>query len=141
MLANSTPASADAAAEAALRWGLEGVWQIDCGRSASKDNQAVRFIVRSGKLYLDRDIGAAWEANLVSYAERASDGMLELTILFPPPDGARTLLLKRENANQLMVWSNRRTGTDDYTIRDGASLVDNNRSPPLLTHCSRYGGT
>jgi hypothetical protein len=136
----SSVAQGETVVQAATRWGLEGVWKIDCSTGDSKEDVALRYVVRSGNLYLERDAGHVRESSFVSYAELGADGMLELTILFSPPAGPRTLLLKRENANQLLVWSSRRTGTDEYVIKDGA-IVSSGRPPPLLTQCSRYGGT
>jgi|SRR5579883_1639861 uncharacterized membrane protein len=135
----AAPVHADDAADVATRWGLLGVWKADCARGPSRADVAVRYIVRDGRLWQERDDGNAIESNVVSHAERTGDGMLELTVVVAPPGQAQTFVLKREKDGQFLVWSNRSIGSDRYTIRDG-KFTDGNGARPLLTQCSRYGG-
>ena len=125
------------AAETARRWDLLGVWKADCRTGASREDVALRYIIRSGRLYLERDMGGSRDSSLVSQAEASPDGTsIDLTILFTA--GPRTLVLNRQGTQQLLVWSSRLTGTGEYNIKDGR-FVDGNVGRPLLTHCSRYG--
>jgi hypothetical protein len=125
------------AAEAARRWDLLGVWKSECRTGPSVEDVSFRYIIRSGRLYQERDTGGGKDSNLVSLAEASRDGMtIELTIMFAA--GPRTIVLRRQGAHQLLVWSSRLTGSSEYNIKDG-KFVDGNVGRPLLTHCSRYG--
>ena len=141
-MAMTTPASADTNADIAVRWGLPGVWRNDCAKRPSREEVTFRYIVRSGRLLLEREFGDGKHASAVTYADLTDDGSLELTIAFPAPEGpgleTRVLVLKRLNAGQLLVWSSRTIGTDQYTIKDG-QFTDANPARPLLTRCSKYG--
>ncbi len=133
----AAPAGADQAGDAARKWDLLGVWKNDCRARASRDDPAFRYIVRSGRLLQEREFGDGRDANGVSFAEFAADGSIELTVIFVGGE-ARTLVLRRETADRLLVWSSRVVGTDTYLIRDG-QFTDGNPARPVLTHCSRYG--
>lgn len=133
------PALAEGPAQTAERWGLLGLWKRDCNRGPSKADPSFRYIVRGGTLYQDSDIRAVQETKLVTDAVTTADGMLELTIVFAPQAGASTLVLRREGDSQVLVWSLRAIGTDDFTIKDG-KYANGNPARPVLTQCSRYEG-
>ena len=138
-VASASPAAADPAADAAERWGLIGLWKLDCTKGPSREDPSFRYVVRGGKLYQERDSGGAKDANIVSLAEAGADRTLELTVILPPPSPARTLVLRHEGSDRFSVRSNRAIGTDDYTIKDGR-LPDGKPARVLLTRCSKYGG-
>ena len=138
LLAATSPALAQTAGEVAERWGLLGLWKIDCSRGPTKEDPAFRYIVRGGKLFQDSDDGAEKQQNLVTFAAAdAATRTLELTVIFPPGNPAHTVVLRREGGDRFSVRSNRVTGTNDYAIKDG-KLPDGRPARAVLSQCSKY---
>lgn len=139
MVTLSAPALAETAAEAAVTWGLIGKWQPDCKAPTTAENAAFTYVVRDGKLYQDRMVRDSPESNLIVAATIKVDGSLETTIAFPNQSASRTSVLKKQGEDCLSVWSNRATGTEQYSIKDG-KFTTGNGIAPMLTRC-RVGGT
>ena len=59
ILATSETSVAQTVSETASEWGLLGTWRIDCSTPVSRSNGDSRYVVREGKLFLDREFGDA----------------------------------------------------------------------------------
>jgi hypothetical protein len=126
--------SAQTTAEVASRWGLLGTWRIDCSAPASRSDGELKYVVRDGRLYHDREFGNARDSSLVTSATARADGTLELTVKFDSLSQTRQFAFIRGGDGRIRAISNRNVDTDEYTIKDG-TFTANGNTPPWQTRC------
>jgi hypothetical protein len=68
--------------EAARNSGLLGTWRLDCSQPASHDNPDLKYVLRDGELFHDRDFRGTTDSHRVIAARRRPDNSLELTVSF-----------------------------------------------------------
>ncbi|MDP1837558.1 MAG: hypothetical protein Q8N31_14290 [Reyranella sp.] len=122
--------SAQTVAGTATQWGLIGVWQLDCKAPISQSNGALKYAVRGGKLFHDRDFGGGkTDSNVVISARANSDETLEVTISFASFSQTRQFAFVKAADGRIRALNNRNVDTDEYSIRDGKFLANGNVTP------------
>jgi hypothetical protein len=78
LLVSSGAALAQTVAATASKWNLLGTWLLDCAAPVSRSNAALKYVVRGGKLFHDRDFsGGTTDSSPVTAARVKPDGALE----------------------------------------------------------------
>jgi len=123
-------ASAQTNAQNATTWGLLGMWKVDCSRRAGNGLDASQtYVIRDGKLELDRDFGTVKDTANVTTARIRAEGTLELVILYPSLSQTREFVLVKGPDGRIRSVSNRNVDTNEFSIRDGVLLANGNQSP------------
>jgi hypothetical protein len=128
------PSSAETVTEIAVRWGIVGTWQQDCRAPVSHDNDRQVFVIRGGRLVLDRFYGDTSDSNPVTAASINDQGELDLRIEFPVYHQVRQNVhaLGRDGRDHIVL--NRDVFTGTYTVRDGI-LISTGKPTPWMTRC------
>ena len=135
LLASATCVQAETGAEVAAGWGLLGEWRnVDCTAPASPQAPSMKFLVKDGKLYLDRNFGGKADSNLVTSAEVGPGGVLLVTIALEVTREMRELVFLKAEPKRLQTLANRNAATGEFTIRDG-KIVNGGQPAPLLNRC------
>ena len=121
-------------AETASRWGLVGSWRLDCSQPVSRSDGELKYVVRGGKLYHDRDFGNARDSSPVMSATRKADGSLELLVKFESLNQTRQFAFIKGSDGRIRATSNRNVDTNEYSIKDG-KFTANGNSPPWQSRC------
>ena len=121
-------------AETASKWGLVGTWRLDCNAQASRSDGELKYVVRGGQLYHDREFGDARDSSLVTQATRKADGSLELTVKFDSLSQTRQFSFIKGGDGRIRAISNRNVATNEYSIKDG-TFTSNGNTPPWQTRC------
>ena len=129
-------ARAETVAEAAQRWGLIGVWRVDCAAPPSASNTESRYVVKDGRLVLDRDYGTNRDSNPVLLATVKPDGALELLVNFTAFSQVRQFAFMKGSDGRKRAWYNRNVDTDEYTVVDG-KFTENGNPTPWQIRCSQ----
>ena len=114
--------------EAAQSWGLIGTWRLDCKVPLSHDNPDLKYVVRAGKLFHDRDFGDTTDSHPVIAATPRPDDLLELIVNFNEFHETRQYGFVHGGANRLRAIYNRNVDTGEYSIRDGNMTGSGNPS-------------
>jgi hypothetical protein len=118
-LAAMAPAAhAQSNVEAAQGWGLIGTWRVDCKQPASHDNPDLKYVVRDGKVFHDRDFGGTTDSHQVIVATQRPDKSLELVVNFTEFKETRQYAFVHGRSDTLRTVFNRNVDTGDYSIRD-----------------------
>jgi hypothetical protein len=112
-------ARAQSNVEVATSWGLIGTWRIDCKQPASRDNPDLKYVVRDGKLFHDRDFGGTTDSHQVIVATQRPDKSLELVVNFNEFNETRQYAFVHGRSDTLRTMYNRNVDTGDYSIREG----------------------
>lgn len=138
LLATSGTSLAQTAADAASQWGLLGTWMADCKKSAGPSNLALRYVVKAGQLFYERELGSAdkIESNQVTSATIKPDHSIEVVVNFIStlPAQTRQFSLVKGNDGRTRVISNVNLGSNEYSIVNGI-LIGTGDPSPWLTHC------
>lgn len=134
LLAAVLPVPAGTAADAAVRWGLLGSWKIDCDAPASVTNGELRFVVRKGTLFHDRDFGGVKDSNRVVSASVRPDGAIDLVVEFAAYHQRREFVFSKGGDDRARTTSNRDVKTNEFTVVDGRFTRDG-KDTPWQTHC------
>lgn len=129
VLATFDTASAQTIAETASRWGLLGSWKLDCSQPTSRSNGDLRYVVRGGKLYHDRDFGDAKDSSAVMSATRKADGSIEIVVSFASLSQTRQFSFRKGSDGRIRAISNRNVDTNEYSIKDGKFTANGNDAP------------
>ncbi len=105
--------------EVARSWGLIGTWRLDCKAPRSRNNPDLKYIVRDGKLFHERDFGDTTDSHAVIAATRRPDDSLELIVDFTEFHETRQYAFVHGGSDRLRTIYNRNVNTGDYSIRDG----------------------
>jgi hypothetical protein len=140
LAASAAPAWSQTAGDAAAKWGLLGEWKLDCKLPTGPNSMSIEFAVRDGKLYQERNSGAAKDSTAITSAVIRSDGTLETTeVSSTQPPTTRQIVRRKQGDGRFAVWSNRAAGTEQYSIRDG-KFVNGGGVAPALTRCRAATG-
>jgi len=121
-------------AQTAASWGLLGIWRLDCSKPMSKSNPNLSYVVRSGKLFHDRDFSDARDSSPVMSVIRKADGSLELLVNFTSLSQTRQFSFTKGSDGRIRAKSNRNVDTNEYTIKDGKFTATGN-TPPWQSRC------
>ena len=75
------PWNSETVPQTATRWGIVGVWQKDCHASVGPDNDQQAFVMRAGKLFLERSTGTSHDSNPIPAASVNAREELELLVI------------------------------------------------------------
>ena len=135
LLVSVTCVQAETDAEIAAGWGLLGEWRnSDCAAPASPQIQSMKFVVKGGKLYLDRDFGARADSNRVTSVEPTLGGGIMVTVALEVAHETREIVFLKPEPKRLQTLANRSAATGEFTIRDG-KIVNGGQPAPLLYRC------
>jgi hypothetical protein len=134
LIAAVLPVPAGTAADAAARWGLLGSWKIDCSAPASVTNGELRFVVRNGALFHDRDFGQAKDSNRVVAANVRPDGAIDLVVEFATYRQRREFVFSKGDDDRARTTSNRDVKTNQFSVAEGKFTQDG-KDTPWQTHC------
>lgn len=129
----SSPAQTNA--EIAAEWGLLGTWKIDCDAPATVANTQEIFVVREGRLVLDRDLGTEKDSFPVAFVAPGEGGSLYLVISFTRFGQVRENVVVKRSDGRKRVMSNRNVDTDEYSVRNG-SFTQSGRELSWFTRCT-----
>ena len=131
LLATTSLCAADATVETVRRWGLLGLWAVDCSPApgSPSPNPVSYEINPEGRLvYIN-----GYATSDVVGAAANPDGSLTLTVHFlRPKDDIRTLVLQKSGETIRPMLN--RNAQNEYTIRDGA-FVANGKQTSSLNKC------
>ncbi len=137
LLVLSGTALAQTVVATATKWGLLGTWQLDCGAPVSRSNAALKYVVRGGKLFHDRDFGdGTKDSSAITAAGAGADGTFELTVPFASISQTRQFAFIKGADGRIRVLRNRNVDTDEYSIKDGKFVANGNASP-WQSRCSK----
>jgi hypothetical protein len=130
----AAPSSAETAVQIATRWGIVGIWQKDCHAPVGPDNDRQAFVVREGKLFLERSTGTSHDSNSIPAASVNARGELELLVIFTAFKQNRLNVhaLSKDGRDRIVL--NRNVDTDEYTVRN-AILHSTGQPVPWDTRC------
>jgi hypothetical protein len=134
ILAAPEASLAQTVADTASKWGLLGTWRLDCSQSPSRSDGELKYVVRGGKLFHDREFGDARDSSPVMSATRKTDGSLELVVNFVSLSQTRQFSFMKGSDGRIRAISNRNVDTNEYSIKDG-KFTSNGNSPPWQTRC------
>jgi hypothetical protein len=138
LLAASRTSLAQTAADAASKWGLLGTWMADCSKAANSGNTAVRYVVKEGQLFYERDLGsgASTDSNQVMSATMKPDGSIEIVVNFASvlPAQTRRFALTKGKDGRMRVISNINVASKEYSIVNG-TLIASGDATPWQTRC------
>jgi len=125
-LATSDASVAQTNAQIAADWGLLGTWKNDCGAPNSPRDGELRYVVRSGKLFHDREFGDRRDSSEVILATITPDGAIELVVNFVSLKQIRQYRFVKETDGHIHAIFNRDVNTDQYTVKDGKLTANGN---------------
>lgn len=120
---------------AAAKWGLLGIWKIDCDAPTSQSNWRLSYVVKAGRLYHDRNSGKSKDSSRVTKVTITDDGILEITVNFRSFKQVRHFGFIRGIDGRIRAMFNRNVKTNEYTVRDGRFLR-NHQATRWQTRCS-----
>lgn len=118
-LAASAPASAQTIAETASRWGLVGSWRLNCKVPVDRNNADLKYVVRSGKLFHDREFGNSRDSSVVMSAKLLPGGVIEIIVNFTSLSQVREFSFMKNGNNSIRAMSNRNVNTGEYSVKAG----------------------
>ena len=127
-------ACAETVAETAARWGLIGVWRLDCSVPLSTSAPRLMFVVKNGQLFHDRDFGDRQDSSQVQSVTIKPDGSLDLVVRFTVLSQTRQFAFIKGGPDRKRAWYNRNVDTDEYTVVDGKFTANGNPTPWQF-HC------
>ena len=134
LLAAASASFADTPADLARDWGLLGVWRLDCTVKASRGDPDLKYVVRDGKLYHERDWGDGGDSSEIISAKLTPEGGIDLTVKFTSLGQTREFIDVKQDEQHIHAIMSRNVDNNEYSIRDG-KFVDSGRVPPMQTHC------
>jgi hypothetical protein len=121
-------------ADVARKWGLLGLWRLDCAAKPTVSDPDLRFVVRSGTLYYDRAWGSGHDSSVITSATLTPNGGIDVVVRFQSLSQTREWIDVKEDDGRIRAIMNRNVDTNEYSIRDG-KFVSNGNTPPPTTHC------
>jgi hypothetical protein len=129
------PAFAETPVEVATKWGLLGVWRLDCAAKPSRSDPDLAYVVRNGKLYHERNWGDGHDSSAIVSASVTPEGGIDLVVKMDSVSQTREFVDVKQDDGRIRAVMSRNVDTDEYAIRDG-KLVSTGNLPPAQTHCS-----
>ena len=130
-LAASGVAFAETAAETATSWGLVGLWRLDCGTPASRDDVDLRYVVRDGALFHERNWGDGQDSSPVISATLTPQGGIDVVLKLESMSQTREFIVAKVDADHTRTVMSRNVDTNEYSIRDGTFISDGRPVRPL----------
>jgi len=124
-----TAAVAQSNVEMARSWGLLGTWRLECGKPTSRENPDLKYVVRDGKLFHDRDFGDTTDSQPVIVATRRPDDSLELVVRFDGFHQTRQFIFVHGRNDSLRAINNRDVDSGELSIRDGKFTASGEPTP------------
>jgi hypothetical protein len=134
LLVTSGAALAQSSVRAASSWGLVGTWRVDCSQPRSRSNADLKYVVRDGKLFHDRDFGDSTDTNSVTSAKTKPDGTLELVVSFSKLGESRRFSFMKGRDGRIRAMFNRSERTKEASVLDG-KFTSNGQPTPWQTRC------
>ena len=134
LVATSEAALSQTIADTLSKWGLIGRWRLDCNAPVSRSDGELKYVVRDGKVFHDREFGDARDSNSVVSATRRGDGSLVIAVHFVSLSQTRQFSLMKGPDGRIRAMSNRNVDTNEYTIKDG-KFTANGNDTPWQTRC------
>jgi NAD(P)-dependent dehydrogenase (short-subunit alcohol dehydrogenase family) len=119
LVATPVAAVAQSNIEMARSWGLLGTWRLDCDKPKSRANPDLKYVVRDGRLFHDRDFGDTTDSQPVIVATRRSDDSLELIVRFDGFGQTRQFVFVHGRSDTLRAVYNRDVESGELSIQDG----------------------
>jgi hypothetical protein len=135
VLAGTGMAFAETVTATATKWKLLGTWRIDCSKPTSTDNTNDNYLVKDGRLFLDRDFGSGQDSSPVLAATINADGSLTILIRFKSFAQTRENTFIKDGDDRKRAVSNRNVDTDEYTVRDG-KFTDSGNATRWYNRCN-----
>jgi hypothetical protein len=128
LLATTSVRAADAMVETVGRWGLLGLWAIDCSAApAGGTSNTVSYEINpDGRLVYNN----GYATSDVIGAAANGDGTLTLTIHFLRPKEDTRILVLQKSGETIRPMLNRNE-QNEYTIRNGAFVANGKQTSPL----------
>lgn len=121
-------------AEAASSWGLIGTWRLDCSKPVSRSNADLKYVVKGGELFHDREFGDTSDSNPVTSARAKSDGTIEIVVDFAGLSQTRRFSFMKAGDGRIRAMSNRNDKTNEPSVVDG-KFTSNGQPTPWQTRC------
>ena len=134
VLTTSEASLAQTVAETASRWGLVGTWRLDCSKAPTRADGDLRYVVREGKLFHDREFGDVRDSSPIMSATTKPDGSIELVLNLTSFAQTRQYSIMMGSDGRIRAISNRNVDTNEYSIREG-KLTANGNDTPWQTRC------
>jgi hypothetical protein len=134
LLAAVPAARAGSAADEAARWGLLGSWKLDCDAPPSVEDGELRYLVKQGTLFHERELGSGKDVNRVVSAKTRSDGALDLVVEFAPYRRRREYVIEKGDDGRVRTISNRDVTTNQFSVKNG-KFTRNGHNTQWQTHC------
>jgi hypothetical protein len=135
MFAIVGPAFAETPVEVATKWGLLGVWRLDCAARPSRSDPDLAYVVRNGKLFHERNWGDGRDSSAITSASVTAEGGIDLVVKMDSVSQTREFIDVKQDDGRIRAVMSRNVDTDEYAIRDG-KLVSTGNLPPAQTHCA-----
>ena len=126
--ATTVAADAPSIAKVVKDWGLLGTWAIDCKAPPSRANVFSTYVVRHGRVFLERTFGdpAADSSEIVAILMVAGD-LLEFTVDVRTLNQIRTIAVQRDTPTSIHTAWNHDDGR--YSVRSGRIMADGSLTP------------
>ena len=129
VVATSEASLAQTVAATVSKWGLIGTWRLDCSKPASRSDGDLKYEVRGGRVFHDREFGDGRDSNAVVSAARKADGSLQIAVHFASFSQTRQFSLIKGSDGRIRATSNRNVDTNEYSIKDGKFTANGNPTP------------
>ena len=129
VLVTSEVVHAQTVVETASRWGLTGTWRLDCRQPTSRSNPDLKYVVRGGKLFHDRNFGDTADSSSVMSATVKANGSLEIVVNFTSFSQTRQFSFMKGSDGRIRAISNRNVDTNEYSVVDGKFTANGNPAP------------
>jgi hypothetical protein len=130
LIGSAQAAVAQDVAKTLSRWGLLGVWALDCSQPASGSNGYLAYVDKGGgKVSHERDFGDRKDANDVQQARTGKGGALQLVVNFPGLSQTRKYTLLMAPDGRIRAMSNSKADGTEPTIKDGIFTANSSPTP------------
>jgi hypothetical protein len=126
-------ARAESIADAAEKWGLLGIWALDCTKPPSRENGYLGYERDGEQVLHKRDFGDLSDSHPVTGAKRLPGGAIEIVMDLTGLAQTRTMVLVKSGDGRSRTVSNR-DAAGKYSIRDG-KFAANGKPAPWQTRC------
>jgi hypothetical protein len=132
MAAIAVPCLGQTTAQVAAGWGLTGAWRVDCSKPPGDNNVELRYIVKNGQLYYDREFGKDRDSSMVESAEILPDNSIEVVINITSISQRRRVVYIKEGFSRIRATLNVNLANNEFTVIDGRFTSNNNPTPWIL---------
>jgi hypothetical protein len=135
LLASADIAIAQKTGDTLRRWGLLGIWALDCSKPASSNNDYLSYVADSeGKVSHNRDFGDHRDVNAIEQTRTGRGGALELIVNFPGLSQTRKFTMVMGVDGRIRTMANSKADDTEPTIK-GGKFIANGHDTPWQTRC------